>query len=147
MTRSTCWNKAEKLQKKTYHTDSTHIWIPALREVDFQGSAKRRANRTKPKANLYWSSRSLHCKHPPNQIQNQSTKFDSIISSRTWKKSEKFSSAMVLSIWKHSFPRIQGQLMPMTRVISGFVTPKDKTKSNPLPRIKVRMFWKIVVGF
>ena len=32
---------------------------------------------------------------------------------------------------KHTFPKIKGQLMPMTGVISGFITPKDKTKSNP----------------
>ena len=32
--------------------------------------------------------------------------------------------------------------MPMTGVISGTVTPKDKTKSNPLARVKVRMFSK-----
>ena len=49
---------------------------------------------------------------------------------------------MLFSISKYSFPRIQGQLMPMTGVISGTVTPKDKTKSNPLARVKVRMFSK-----
>ena len=27
--------------------------------------------------------------------------------------------------------------MPMTRIISGVVTPKDKTKSNPLARLKI----------
>ena len=32
--------------------------------------------------------------------------------------------------------------MPITGVISGTVTPKDKTKSNPLARVKVRMFSK-----
>ena len=32
--------------------------------------------------------------------------------------------------------------MPMTGVISGTVTPKDKTKSNPLASVKVRMFSK-----
>ena len=37
--------------------------------------------------------------------------------------------------------------MPMTEVISGVVTPKDKTKSNPLPRLKVRIFSKSVVTF
>ena len=35
--------------------------------------------------------------------------------------------------------------MPMTGVISGFVTPKDKTKSNPLAKLKVRIFSKSVV--
>ena len=37
--------------------------------------------------------------------------------------------------------------MPMTGVISGVVTPKDKTKSNPLAGLKVRIFWKSVVSF
>ena len=32
--------------------------------------------------------------------------------------------------------------MPMTRVISGVVAPKDKTKSNPLARPKIRIFSK-----
>ena len=47
---------------------------------------------------------------------------------------------MLFSISKHSFPRIQGQLMRMTGFISGVVTPKDKTKSNPLARLKIRIF-------
>ena len=37
--------------------------------------------------------------------------------------------------------------MPMTGVISGVVTPKDKTKSNPLARLKVRIFSKSAVSF
>ena len=37
--------------------------------------------------------------------------------------------------------------MPMTGVISGLLTPKCKTKSNPLARLKVRIFPKSVVGF
>ena len=32
--------------------------------------------------------------------------------------------------------------MPMTGFISGVVTPKDKTKSNPLAREKVRILSK-----
>ena len=39
------------------------------------------------------------------------------------------------------------KLIPMTGVISGVVTPKDKTKSNPLARLKVRIFTKSVVSF
>ena len=68
---------------------------------------------------------------------------------------------MLFSISKHSFPKIQGQLMPMTGVISGVVTPKDKTKSNRLgvvtPKdktksnrlagLKVRIFSKSLVSF
>ena len=54
---------------------------------------------------------------------------------------------MLFNVSKHSFPRIQGQLMPMTGVISGVVTPKDKINSNPIARLKVRIFSKSVVGF
>ena len=54
---------------------------------------------------------------------------------------------MLSSISKQTFQKIQGQLMLMTGVISGFVTPKDKTKPNPLARLKVRIFSKSVVGF
>ena len=54
---------------------------------------------------------------------------------------------MLLSLSKHSFPRIQGQLMPMTAVKSRVVTPKDETKSNPLARLKVSIFSKSVQSF
>ena len=37
--------------------------------------------------------------------------------------------------------------MPMTGVISGVVTRKDKTKSKSLARLKVRTFSKSVVSF
>ena len=37
--------------------------------------------------------------------------------------------------------------MPMTEVISGVVTPKDKTKSNSLAREKVKILSKSVVSF
>ena len=54
---------------------------------------------------------------------------------------------MLLRISKHTFRKIKGQLIPMTGVISGVVTPKDKTKSEPLDRLKVSIFSKTVVGF
>ena len=73
-------------ENKSYRTAWTHIWIPALREVDLEPSAKRGANRTEALVSLYWSSRSLHPKEPPNQISHTSTKVDPIRSSRTWKK-------------------------------------------------------------
>ena len=37
--------------------------------------------------------------------------------------------------------------MPMTGVITAVVTPKNKTKSNPLPRLKVTIFLISVVAF
>ena len=54
---------------------------------------------------------------------------------------------MLLSISKHSFRRIKVEVMPMTGVISGLVTPKGKTNSNPLATLKVRIFSKFLVGF
>ena len=37
--------------------------------------------------------------------------------------------------------------MPMSGVIGGVITPEDKTKSNPLATLKVRIFSKSVVSF
>ena len=37
--------------------------------------------------------------------------------------------------------------MPMTGVISGVIKPKNKTKSNSLARLKVRIFSKICGEF
>ena len=37
--------------------------------------------------------------------------------------------------------------MPITAVIIGVMTPKDKTKSKPLATIKVRIFSKPVLSF
>ena len=48
---------------------------------------------------------------------------------------------------KESFLNVPGQLMPMAGVISGVVTHKDKIKSNPLGREKVRILSKCVVSF
>ena len=47
----------------------------------------------------------------------------------------------------HPSPKTQGQLMPMSLGISGVVTPNDKTKSNRLANLKIRIFLKCVVGF
>ena len=45
---------------------------------------------------------------------------------------------MLFSRSKQTFPKTEANLMSMTRVTSGVVTPKDNTKSNPLARLKVR---------
>ena len=134
-------------ENKSYRTTWTHKWMPALREVDLEPSAKRGANRTKALGSLYWSSRSMPPKETPNPISNKSTKVDPIWLSRTWKKSFQNSKSYALQNIKTFFSRIQGQLMPMTGVISGVVTPRDKTKSNPLARLKLRIFSKSVVSF
>ena len=54
---------------------------------------------------------------------------------------------MLCNISKQSFPKLAGQLIPVTGVISGFVTPTGKTKSNSLPREKVKILSKSVVKF
>ena len=53
---------------------------------------------------------------------------------------------MLFSISNETFPKIQGQLKAMTRFISEVVTPKDKTDSNTLAILKVRIFSKDVVS-
>ena len=54
---------------------------------------------------------------------------------------------MLFSISKKSYPKLPGQLMPMTGDISEVVRPKDKTKSNPLAKEQVRILSKPVVNF
>ena len=54
---------------------------------------------------------------------------------------------MLFSISKQSFPKLPGQLMLMTGVNSGVATPKDKIKSNPLAREKIRILSNFVVSF
>ena len=50
---------------------------------------------------------------------------------------------MLFSILTQSFSKLTGQVMPMTGVISGVVTPKDKAISNPLVTEKSQDFIKI----
>ena len=52
------------------------MWIPELRELDMEPSAKRGANKTKALVRLSWLSRTLHSKEPPNPISLKSTKLD-----------------------------------------------------------------------
>ena len=54
---------------------------------------------------------------------------------------------MFFSMSKQSFLKLPHQIMPMTGVINGAFTPKDKTKSNPLAIEKVRILSKSVVSF
>ena len=54
---------------------------------------------------------------------------------------------MLFSISKQSFPKLPGDLMPMSGVISGVVRLKDKAKSKPVSRDKVRILSKSVVNF
>ena len=125
-----------------------HLLIPSAQSNSQKKlSAIRGANRTEALVSLYWSSRSLHPKEPPNQIWHKSTKVDSIRSSRTWKKSFQISKPYTLQHIKTFFPKNTRSTNAMTGVISGVVTHKDKTKSNPLARLKVRIFSKSVVSF
>ena len=54
---------------------------------------------------------------------------------------------MLFSRSKQTFPKTEANLMPMTRITCWFVTPKDKTKSNPLASLKVMMLSKSDVSF
>ena len=45
--------KKEPKESKLYSTAWAHIWTPALREVDFETSAKRGTNRTRALVSLY----------------------------------------------------------------------------------------------
>ena len=119
-------------ENKSYRTASTHIWIPGLREVDLEPRTERGANRTEALVSLYWSSQSLYPKEPPNRISHKSTRVDSIRSSRTWKKSFPISKPYTLQHIKTLFPKNSRSTNAMSGVISGVVTHKDKTKSNPL---------------
>ena len=148
MTRSTCWNKEERPQKKTNCIVQPELTYGSQHlEIDLEASAKRGANRTEALKSWYWLSWSLHREEPPNPISHKSTKVDPIRSSRTRKNPTKCPNSLLFSISRQTFPKIQGQLMPMTRVISGAITPKYKTKSSPLARLKVRISSKYVVSF
>ena len=86
-------------EKKLYWTAWTHIWIPALREVDLETSGMRRANRTEALVSLYWPSWSLHLKQPPSWISYKSNKVDPIRLSQNWKKSNLISKPDVSSAY------------------------------------------------
>ena len=94
-------------------------------------------------SHIYWfHPPKQFLKEPPNWISHKSTKVDRIRLRRAWKMSDQTSELYALQHIK-----IQGQIMPMTGFISGVVTPKDKTKSNPLARLKVTIFSKLVRSF
>ena len=134
-------------ENKSYRTASIYIWIPALREVDLEPNAERGANRTEALVSLYWSSGSLHPKEPPNRISHKSTKVEFIRSPGPWKKSFEISKSYDLQHIKTFVPKNTRSTNAMIWVISGVVTRKDKTKSSPLARLKVRIFSKSVVSF
>ena len=83
-------------ENKSYRTAWTHIWIPAIREVDMETSVKRGGNTPEALVSLYLLSRSLHTIEPRNRISQKSTKLDPIRSSRTWKKSIQISKSYAL---------------------------------------------------
>ena len=92
-------------ENKSYHTAWSHIWILALREEALGPSAKNGATRTEALMSLYWSSRRLHPKKPPNWISHKPTKVDPIRSSRTWKKSIQISKSYALQHIKTFVPK------------------------------------------
>ena len=97
--------KTKKKKKKSYHTAWTHIWIPALREVDLEPSAKKGTNRTKVLVSLNWSSCSLHFKELRNQISHKSTKVEPSRPSWTWRESDQISKSYALQHSKRNFPK------------------------------------------
>ena len=92
-------------ENKSHRTARTDIWIPALREADFEPIGKRGANRIEALVSLYWTSRSLHRKDPPNGISPKSTKVDPIRSSRTWKRSDQISKFYALQYIERFFTK------------------------------------------
>ena len=72
------WCRKTPEEKKSLRAAWTHIWIPALREVDLEPSAMKGASRTEAIVSLYWSSQSLHTKEPPNRFSHKSTKANPI---------------------------------------------------------------------
>ena len=131
-----------------YDTAWTHIRILALRQVDLEPCAKRGNNRPRALVSLYWLSWSLHLKQSSNEIPYNSRKIGPIRSSWICKKSDQIPKSYALfSISKKSFSKLPGQLILVTGVLSGVVIPKDKIKSNPFAREKVRILSKSVVIF
>ena len=90
-------------ESKSYHTAWTHLWIPALREVDLEPSAKTGTKRTRALVSCYWSSPSLLLKEPPNQVSPKSTRVDPIRSSPTSKRSDQIPKSHALQHIKTLF--------------------------------------------
>ena len=99
-----------------YHTAWTDIWIPALREVDLEPSAKEGAKRIEALVSLYWSSRSLHLKSLLTQSHKSQPRKNLSDRLELEESLAKSLNSMLFSISK---TKKQGQLMPMTGVISG----------------------------
>ena len=74
---------------------------------------------------------------------NKSTLVNSIKSSWTWKEINKIPELHALHHITINSQKLPIQSMLITGVISGVVTPKDKTKSTPLANKKVRSITKI----
>ena len=56
-------------------------------------------------------------------------------------------NCMLFNISKQTFLKLPSQIMPLSGVRIGVVTPKSKTKSNPLAGQKVRILSKSLVSF
>ena len=146
-----CFN-SEKRKKhlkesKSFCTAWTYIWIQALREVDLEQSAKREINRITALVSFNCLKACILNSFltKSQTIQPRQTRSDHLGPEKSLTKSPNF---MLYGTSKQSFPKLPGQLMPMTVVISEVVTPTGKTKSNPLAREKkVRILSKFVIGF
>ena len=58
-----------------------------------------------------------------------------------------FTSSRSYDISKQTLPKLSSQLMSMTELITGVITPKDKSQSNLLATQKVSIFTKFVLSF
>ena len=56
-----------------------------------------------------------------------------------------FISSRSYDISKQTLPKLSSQLMSMTELITGVITPKDKSQSNLLATQKVSIFTKFLV--
>ena len=58
-----------------------------------------------------------------------------------------FTSSRSYDISKQTLPKLSSQLMSMTELITGVITPEDKSQSNLLATQKVSIFTKFVLNF
>ena len=133
-------------RSKSYRTALGHTRYPPVREVDLEPTGKRGNERALPlwpttdRLEAYssnWSSTQKHTQQPWKTL----SKRLEICEDSTW-----FPKIMLFSISNKAIPELLDKLEFLTVVISGFVTPKDKTKSNPLTIQNSQAYHKVCTG-
>ena len=106
VTRSTCWNKKERPQKKTSHIVQRGLTYGSqhLERWNCNPVLRKEPIKTKALVSFYWLSQSLHLKEPPNWTSQKSTKEDPIRLSWTWIKSDQISKSYPVQHIKN-FPK------------------------------------------